>query len=253
MNAAHQYQPVFVQDKLFGFYTNFPQPLANDFQDYELTVVDEKFNILAQNIAPLQRAPIVDPNDVDAGIHLYTHNNTFPSFDYKGVGYFLIIKNDRADVRYISNPIQIITESMLNCSTIVPVRYRSNAYAYSTYYNLATEFEHAHYLNLILHQPTPGEQSNGYEDTSGVYQRTRSVMRKTGNVATQWFDDKAHEAFNAMCSHEILFIDGIAYRKDNASYEVAWPEGGGSKYGYPFACGQITLEDLAYASNETLC
>lgn len=236
-----KYIPVYQPSEKVGFYANFDDALTSDTSAWQISIVDNNFDVQISNITAIRKNMLSDTE-----YHFYCQF-TMPSLAV-GCYRYIIEDTGTGNVIYVSSLFQVASTSEL--ADTLPVRYRSKGNIFEYYYEYIPDFFNQLRLHLLVRQPQHAEKASGFETTKGVYYRTLSVVSKLRNIITKWFDEPAHEAFHAMTTHSTLLIDDVSYRRnEDSSYEENFSENSD----YPLADGQITLEVVDYARQNQDC
>lgn len=239
-----EYNHKYVMGTSYSFYNN-SDDLEDDanFNYWVLSLVhSDSFEVVIEDIATLSK-DIISGTDY----RWYLDNYEFPNIA-TGCYRFIIEDTISGNIFYISD----IMEAVSSDEGLMYSVYRNakNILNYN-YEGLGGYYNKVH-VEMFKRKPSRGETTEGYTLVSGSYKRVRTVLTKTYEFITGWFDEKEHDAAHAMTIHSSLSIgiDGNLTpmtKSDNSEYEVNWEDN------YEFIQGSVRLEnDSESSSNKAL-
>lgn len=128
------------------------------------------------------------------------------------------------------------------------VKYRNPADIQNFGYEANASFYNIARLKLEKLNPIRPKENIGYELTNGTFKRVRTIVSKSYDFITGFFDDEGHDAFDMATIHTDLQLnDGSGYvaweRPEDANYEAE------TTLDYPLVQGSIRLKQTSRNSS----
>lgn len=175
----------------------------------------------------------------------YVNDFAFPQVD-TGCYVFAIIDTTDSSVVYLSDEIEVVN----NSTGLKYVSYRNGKNILNYDYETLTSFRNKFHIEALSRKPLTPTNSEGYDLADGSFYRVRTILGKTYEFITGWFDDSEHESTQAMTIHNDLKIEVGTLLKDvtlpsDSEYTIDWQE----NYEQIQASFRLEIDDKA-SSNE---
>jgi len=187
----------------FSFYINCDIAFSDDeFNDLQLDMVGTAGTFT--NVALLVQDLV--PNN--GGYNIYCNGTLIgiPTGQYQ-----FVIKNG-ANVKCISNPIQVMTYGLAE-QTTVSILYRNSRNRSRFRYFENPSFQNKIRLNLSLVDWTAEGNLEQYREVStGTLRNEKLELDRKLRLSTYFFDDGAHEAMTELAVCDSIILNGRLYR-----------------------------------------
>jgi hypothetical protein len=182
------------------------------------------------------------------GYRFYTDDFVFPTVEYGCYRFIVLDVSAGENVLYISDPFEVVssTEGLTYCK----FRNGKDILNYN-YEGLLTYYNKTH-IELFKRKPVRPTTTQGYTLSGGSFKRVRTLLTKSWEFITGWFDEKEHDAMQSMIVHSDLqiAIDGT-YEAMNltqeSEYLLEWAE----NYEFIQASVRLQINDRS-SSNKAL-
>jgi hypothetical protein len=238
------YKHKYVTGSTYSFYNN-SSTLEDDvnFNYWLFSLVhSDSFIPVYEDIATLTK-DIISGTDY----RWYVDSFVFPSVE-NGCYRFIVEDTISGNVFYISDQIEVVDSD----EGLMLVKYRNAKNILNYDYETLTTFYNQFHIEMFKRKPQRPETTEGYSLVDGSFKRVRTVLTKTYEFITGWFDEPEHDATHAMTIHSTL---DVAYggnynamnKPDNSDYNYDWQDN------YEFIQGSVRLEeDDKSSSNKAL-
>lgn len=199
-------------------------------------------------IQAVEDVAVLSTDIFSGGYRFYADSFVFPPVA-KGCYRFIILDLSAGEnVLYVSDPFEVVTSD----EGLIPIKYRNaknilnfNYEGLASYYNIG-------HIELLRRHPQRGSTTDGYTLSSGTFKRVRTILTKTWEFITGWFDKNEHDAAQAAFIHSDLqlYVDGAweaMSMGDDSTYSVEWQE----NYEYIQASVRLQENDRS-SSNKAL-
>lgn len=231
---------VLIGEETFSFYANLDD-LESDtnFSNWHLDLVNSDFDIVVQDIGTLNQ------DFINGSEYRFYSKFTIPAGLTSGCYYFVINDEFYNLVKYISNKVYYKT----SLDYTKKVRYRNDKNILNYNYEILTDLYNEFRIQLATRRAENDVTQTGYDLSSGVFNPVRSIIGKTKEFITLWYDDFDHEAFQSATIHknfEVVDLNQWIRFVRNSDYDIDWQDN------YPLAEGTIRLQNRGtYSSNKT--
>lgn len=236
-SCVNEYTYPIIEGDTIGFYINFYTPLTEDASGWQIGWWTSGAIILG-NIAALSEDVIDGANrnlygEVTVGV--------LPRTLLRLVIYD---PSDSNAIKYWSKGFRYKTSSA-NTSVF---KYRNYRNVLNYEFENVTAFYNQVRIDVRIGEPIAANDTEGYEVTTGHKVRSKTIHRVSREFETQFFDEQAHQGFNAATEMSHFYFDNERYERDTgAQYtqETVSKE-------YSFWLGRLRLEQYdftAVASN----
>ncbi len=178
----------------------------------------------------------------------YAEDFQFPEV---ATGCYRFVVLDLADndkVLYMSDEIEVVASD----TDLVYVTFRNAKNILNYNYETLLTFYNKTHVEMLYRKPLRPTTTQGYTLSGGSFKRVRTLLTKSFEFVTGWFDEKEHDAMQEMIIHSDLSIaiDGnfkAMNLTEDSEYALDWQEN------YEFIQGSIRLQvDDRSSSNKAL-
>ncbi len=216
MSYNHKYIPGWT----YAFYNNSDELEDNaNFNYWQFNIVRPDNFITVYEDAAVLTKDIIDGND-----YRWYSSFTFPNIEI-GCYRFLVYDAFADQVISISDPFEVVSddEGLLYCN------YRNPVSILNINYTGLPSFENKFHVELKRRKPLNIESSVGYRLVNNQFNRVRTTLGKGYEFVTGWFDEKEHDATQAMTIHKNLNVSfngklNAMNRDDESEYLPEWRE-----------------------------
>ena len=174
---------------------------------------------------------------LSGGYRFYVEDFTFPSVD-EGCYRFIIVDVAAGEnVLYISDPFDVVNSDtgLLYC------KYRNAKNILNYNYEGLGSFYNKTHIELFKRKPLRPTTTQGYVLSDGSFKRVRTLLTKTWEFITGWFDTNEHEALLSATVHSDLqlYIDEnweSMNLDESSEYTIEWQEN------YEFVQASVRLQ-----------
>jgi hypothetical protein len=208
------YQPVLLQGEQFGFYINKSDGFQYaDFNNLRIAFLDvnERWKTAVEDISALKKHHY-------SGSAPYRMYASFEVPEVKPSVYRIAIYNkDTKIILLVSNEIKIHQ----NTKDTVLLKYRHNRNdAYFDFAGIEQDFYCQIRLDISKIKPVRNLDMQTYDSvTSGKRRIVRAKRQRIVELETDYFDEKAHDAFDVMQSWKEIYMNGKRYVLNEAYQE----------------------------------
>ena len=164
--------------------------------------------------------------DIISGVSYRWYSNLF-TFPSVGVGCFRFLVTDTVSglVMYMSDEIDTATSD----EDLLYVKFRNAINIFNFNYVGVPTFYNYYHIEMLKRKPINPEVTQGYDVSTGAFQRVRTIFTKSFEFVTGWFDDSEHEATQTMCIHSDIqiFYNGVwnaMAKPQDSEYLIEWME-----------------------------
>lgn len=238
------YKHKYVIGSVYSFYNNsdtLETTASFNYTGLDLVHADT-FVQVVEDVAPL------GTDILSGGYRFYATDFVFPQVE-PGCYRFVVLDVAAAEnVLYISDPFEVVDST----AGLIYLKYRNGKNILNFNYEGLTTFYNKVHVELLKRKPQRGTTTQGYTLSSGSFKRVRTLLTKTWEFITGWFDHKEHDALQAAVVHSDLqlYIDNnweVMNLGDEGEYTVEWSDN------YEYIQGSVRLqEDDRSSSNKAL-
>ena len=177
----------------------------------------------------------------------YADTFTFPTVQ-TGCYRFIIMDLTDSTILYISNKIEVVDSD----TDLMYVNFRNAKNILNYNYEGLTTYENKTHVEMFNRKPLRPVATEGYKLSDGSFKRVRTLLTKSFEFVTGWFDESEHDAMQEMIIHSQLNIamNGnfeLINLVGEAEYVLDWQDN------YEFIQASIRLEiDDRSSSNKAL-
>lgn len=236
-DCENEYMYPIIEGDTIGFYINFFDDFAEDASGWKIgwwtpdAIIIEDIDVLIED-------------DID-GINKNLYGEVTVGVLPRSPLRLVIYDPDNYDsIEYWSTGFRFKTST---AGTSV-LKYRNHRNVLNFEFENVLTFYNQNRIDVRIGEPIAANDTVGYEISSGHKVRSKTTHRVTREFETQFFDEYAHQGFNAATEMSHFYFDNIRYERDiGAQYnqETVSKE-------YSFWLGRIRLEQYdftAVASN----
>ena len=155
----------------------------------------------------------------------YVNTFTFPEVADGCYKYVIIDTADSDAVLYISREFDVVSSS----EGLMYVKFRNAANILNYNYTVLTSFYNIIHVEMKNRKPLRPVVTEGYGLANGSFKRVRSILTKTYEFVTGWFDEAEHDSTQSMLIHSDLqiVIDGnfeAMNLPEDGEYAIEWQE-----------------------------
>lgn len=234
------YNHKYITGQIYSNYANLDNlETSVNFNYWRVDLVHaDSFIQVVQDVMTLTK----DIIDSDTGNYRWYTTFTFPQVP-NNCYRFVIIDTTSDAVVYISDTFEVTTNNGL-----ILCKWRNAKNMLNYNYQTLTSFYNVSHFELKRRKPNIVIQRNGYELSDGSFEPVRTVRGKTHEYVTGWFDEKEHDAMNALIIQSDVQVDinglyiSVIFTEDT-TYETDYQED------YEFIQAGFRLEQPDQASN----
>ena len=174
---------------------------------------------------------------LSGGYRFYTEPFVFPQVTQGCYRFIVVDVAAGENVLYISNPFEVVNsdEGLMLC------KYRNAKNILNYNYEGLGSFYNQTHIELLKRKPLRPTTTQGYVLSTGSFKRVRSLLTKTWEFITGWFDTNEHEALLAATVHSDLqlYIDEnweSMNLDESSEYTIEWQEN------YEFVQASVRLQ-----------
>ena len=182
------------------------------------------------------------------GYRFYADDFVFPEVESGCYRFIVLDVSASEEVLYISDPFEVVSST----DGLIYSKFRNgkNILNYN-YEGLPTYYNKTH-VELLRRKPIRPTTTQGYSLSSGSFKRVRTLLTKSFEFVTGWFDEKEHDAMQQMAIHSDmnLAINGnfeLMNFSEDSEYLLEWQE----NYEYIQASIRLQINDRS-SSNKAL-
>lgn len=201
------YKRKYVQGAEYAFYNNSDDLEDNaNFASWRVDLVhSDSFISVIEGAISLTK-DIISGSDY----RWYNSGFTFPTVEDGCYRFVVIDTADSDNVLYISSEFEVVSSD----DGLMLTKYRNAQNILNYNYTTLTTFYNKAHVEMFNRKPSRPVNTEGYSLSSGTFKRVRTILTKTYEFVTGWFDELAHDATQAMIIHSDLQI------KINNQYEA---------------------------------
>ena len=168
---------------------------------------------------------ILSKDTLTGGFRFYVEDFVFPLVDI-GCYRFAVIDTASSDnVLYLSDPFEVVNSS----DDLIYCIYRNEKNILNYNYETLSTFYNKTHIELFKRKPLRPTTTKGYVLSNGSFNRVRTILTKTWEFITGWFDTNEHDALQAIIIHSDLqiIVDGnfVALNlPEGSEYTLDWQE-----------------------------
>ena len=234
------YKHKYVVGETYAFYNNSEDLETNvNFNYWTFDLVhSDSFIPVFDDVAVLAK-DIISGTDY----RWYADEFVFPTVD-NGCYRFIIQDTVQNQVLYVSNIIEVVSND--DGLTLVQWRNEKNILNYN--YEGLPSFQNIAHFEVFKRKPLRPELTDGYPLANGSFLRVNTVLTKTFEFVTGWFDELEHDAFQEMLIHssKLFAFDGNfneMAKPSESEYLLEWADN------YEFQQATVRLEQVSRSSS----
>ena len=184
---------------------------------------------------------------LSGGYRFYSNDFTFPTVDPGCYRFIIVDVAASENVLYISDPFEVVAAS----TGLIYTKYRNAKDILNYNYDIDGFYNKTH-VELFKRKPQRPTTTQGYVLSSGSFKRVRTLLTKTWEFITGWFDTNEHDGMQATIIHSDLqmYIDSNWESMNlggDAEYSIEWSDN------YEFIQAGVRLQiDDESSSNKAL-
>ena len=159
------------------------------------------------------------------GYRFYVEDFVFPVVPTGCYRFLVLDVSFGENVIYLSDPFEVVdsTEGLINC------KYRNGKDILNYNYEGLPTFYNKIHVELLKRKPLRPTITQGYMLASGSFKRIKTLLTKTWEFITGWFDTNEHDAMQSMVIHSDLqlYIDDnweSMNLNEDSEYALEWQE-----------------------------
>lgn len=215
------YKHKYVIGSTYSFYNNsttLETTASFNYCGLDLVHADD-FSVVIRDVATLS-------TDILAGgYRFYAEDFTFPTVDEGCYRFIIVDVSVNENVLYISEPFEVVGSD----TGLMYCKYRNAKNILNYNYEGIPAYYNKVHIELAKRKPLRPTTTQGYVLSSGSFKRIRTLLTKTWEFVTGWFDTKEHDAVQAVTIHSDLqlYIDSnweLMNVSDEGQYTLDWQE-----------------------------
>ena len=239
------YKHKYVIGSTYAFYNNSTDLEDNvnfNYWGFDLIHADT-FEQVYQDITILSK-DIISGSDY----RWYAEDFEFPEVETGCYRFVILDLADNEAVLYLSDEIEVVADD----TDLMYVNFRNAKNILNYNYETLTTFYNKTHIEMFNRKPLRPTTTQGYILSDGSFKRVRTLLTKSFEFITGWFDEKEHDAMQEMIIHSELnlVIDGnfeLMNLTQESEYLLEWSEN------YEFIQASIRLQiDDRSSSNKAL-
>ena len=174
---------------------------------------------------------------LSGGYRFYAEDFVFPVVPEGCYRFIVIDVSAGENVLYISDPFEVVNST----DGLIYTKYRNAKNILNYNYEGLPSFYNKTHIELFKRKPLRPTTTQGYILSSGSYKRVRTLLTKTWEFITGWFDTSEHDATQAATIHSDLQLliddnwESMNLTEEN-QYTVEWQEN------YEYIEGSVRLQ-----------
>ena len=232
-SCASEYSYPIIEGDVINFYINFFANMALDASGWEIGWWTPG-SVFIEDITTLN----VDSID---GINSNVYGSVTVGVLPRSLLRLVIYDPDNYDeIKYWSNPFKFVTST----SGTSVLKYRNARSVLNYEFENITTFYNQVRINVRIGEPIVASDVTGYMTSAGRKVRSRSLHTVTREFETQFFDEYAHQGFEAATQMSAIYFDSVRYeRAIDAQYtQQTVPKD------YSFWLGRLRLEQYDFTA-----
>jgi hypothetical protein len=239
-----RYKHKYIVGSTYAFYANLDDLEDNgNFGQWSFDLIHSDSYIIEYSGITTLTKDIISGSDY----RFYADDFVFPDVN---IGCYRLIVHDTSNgnVLYMTDEIEVVDVY----DGLSYVSYRNGIDILNYNYEGLTTFRNKFHVELLQRKPLTPVVTEGYDLANGSFYRVRTILTKTFEFVTGWFDEVEHDATQAMSIHSdvIAQIDGqlkSVSLPDDSEYALEWQEN------YNFVEASFRLEvDNRSSSNKAI-
>ena len=238
------YNHKYVMGGLYAFYNN-SETLEDDanFATWRLDLVhSDTFVQVSNGVASLTK-DIISGTDY----RFYATDFIFPTLE-SGCYKFIIIDTSTSNVLYISRELEVVSAD----TNLLYIKFRNDKNILNYNYEVLTSYYTKTHVETFKRKPLRPTISEGYSLSDGSFKRVLTVLTKTYEFITGWFDEDEHDGMQASIVHsDYQMAIGSTFKVVNTLEDVAYALEFEENYEFIQASVRMELSNRA-SSNKAL-
>ena len=239
------YKHKYVIGSTYAFYNNSTELEDNvnfNYWAFDLVQADT-FQVVYEDITTLSK-DIISGTDY----RWYADDFQFPTVETGCYRFVILDLADSNNVLYMSDEIEVVDSD----DGLIYVNFRNAKNILNYNYEVLTEFYNRTHIEMFYRKPLRPTSTQGYTLSGGSFKRVRTLLTKSFEFITGWFDQKEHDAMQEMIIHSELniAIDGnfkLMNLPEGNEYLLEWEE----NYEFIQASTRLQVDDRS-SSNKAL-
>lgn len=162
---------------------------------------------------------------LSGGYRFYADDFVFPTVSDGCYRFIVIDVSAGENVLYISDPFEVVSST----TDLTYCQFRNGKNILNYNYEGLPSFYNKTHIELFKRKPLRPTITQGYSLSSGSFKRVRTLLTKTWEFITGWFDTKEHDGMQALVIHSDmqLSIDGnweVMNLSEDSEYLLEWQE-----------------------------
>ena len=193
------YNHKYVTGELYAFYNNSDDLEDNgNFASWRVDLChSDNYVSVIEGIVDLTK-DIISGSDY----RWYADEFIWPEVEEGCYKLVVIDTSNSDDVLYISDEIEVVD----SVNDLIQVKYRNAANILNFNYETLTTFYNIFHVDWMYRKPMRPIITEGYGLSNGTFKRVRTILTKTYEFVTGWFDEKEHDAVQGAIIHSDLQI-----------------------------------------------
>lgn len=215
------YRHKYVVGKTYAFYNNsdtLETEASFNYCGLDLVHADDFIQVV-EDVATLS-------TDIfSGGYRFYADAFVFPVVSPGCYRFIIVDVSAGESVLYISDPFEVVTSE----EGLIPIKYRNAKNILNFNYEGLASFYNIGHVELLRRHPLRPSVTDGYPLSTGTFKRVRTILTKTWEFITGWFDQKEHDGLQAALVHSDLqlYVDDnweAMNLSDDSTYNIEWQE-----------------------------
>lgn len=238
------YKHKYVIGQTYAWYNNSDELETSASFNYcglDLVHADTFIQVI-EDVAPLAT------DILSGGYRFYVDDFIFPVVETGCYRFVILDVSASENVLYISDIFEVVNSS----DGLIYCQFRNEKNILNYNYEGLPNFYNKTHIELLRRKPLRPTNTQGYQLSSGSFQRVRTLLTESWEFITGWFDNKEHDAVQAITIHSDnqLAIEGnweVMNLPEGNEYLVEWQE----NYEFIQASVRLQINDRS-SSNKTL-
>lgn len=227
------YRHKYVINNSYSFYNNSDDlETTASFNYCGLDLVHaDTFIQVYEDVAP------ISTDILSGGYRFYTEPFIFPTVPTGCYRFIIVDVSAGENVLYISDPFEVVDSE----TDLIYIKYRNAKNILNFNYETLTTYYNKTHLQAFKRKPLRPTNTQGYALSTGAFKRVRTLLTKSWEFITGWFDTSEHDATQSAIIHSDLQL----YLDDNweamnlvegSDYTPEWTDN------YEYAQGSVRLQ-----------
>jgi len=230
------YKHKYVVGETYAFYNNSDELEDNvEFNYWSFDIVHSDSFISVYDDLTVLAKDIISGTDY----RWYADDFVFPDID-TGCYRFIIVDTVQNNVIFISDEFEVVNST----EGLIYSKFRNVVNILNYNYEGLPSFYNKLHIQAFDRKPKISTVTKGYDLSDGSFKRIRTIRSKNIELITGWFDEKEHEAMQAMIIHSLFYLSlddefKLINYEDGSEYLNEWQE----NYQYIQASVRLEIDD----------